>query len=244
MPKDKQKKQKKISKHKRVNDILLGPLERPALIWLAAHMPQWVSPDLLTLIGFIAALLIAVSYWLTNFNKNYLWLANFGFVLNWFGDSLDGNLARYRKIERPRYGFFIDHVVDTVSEVAIFLGLAYSPYVDFQLGTLALIAYLCMTIQVYITTCVRRVFRISYGKLGPTEARLIAISANTLIFFAGNPLINIPYIGSVSLYNLIVAGVALLLFAIFFSTAIEEGKKLNRKDRKKWLKKMRKAKKG
>jgi len=91
MPKDKQKKQKKISKHKRVNDILLGPLERPALIWLAAHMPQWVSPDLLTLIGFIAALLIALSYWLTNFNKNYLWLANFGFVLNWFGDSLDAD---------------------------------------------------------------------------------------------------------------------------------------------------------
>ena len=242
MAKNRKKTKKKSSKHERINDILLGPLERPALLWLAAHMPQWVTPDMLTLIGFLASLMIGASYWLTNFNKNYLWLANLGFILNWFGDSLDGNLARYRKIERPRYGFFIDHVVDSISEVAIFLGLAYSPYVDFTLGTLALIAYLCMSILVYITTFVRGVFKISYGKLGPTEVRLIAIIANIVIFFIDNPQIKLPFNRTMTLYNLIVACVTILLFGFFFATAIKEGKRLDRKDRKKWLKKVRKAK--
>ena len=98
--------------HKRVNDILLGPIERPALNWLAAHMPAWMTPDGLTIIGVIGAVIILVSYGLSNLEPAFLWLASFGFFVNWFGDSLDGTLARYRKIERPKYGFFVDHTVD------------------------------------------------------------------------------------------------------------------------------------
>lgn len=241
MAKKKKKKVQNIKKHKRINDIFFGPIERPLIAWLVKRMPRWVTPDVLTSIGFFAAILIGVSYWLTNSNKNYLWLATFGFMLNWFGDSLDGNLARYRKIERPRYGFFIDHIVDTVSEVAIFLGLGLSPYVDYTLASLALIAYLCMTIQVYITTSIRGVFRISYGKLGPTEARVIAMIANTVIFFIGNPNLVLPFgiepSRTVSLYNLIVFFVVILLSTIFFISAFIEGKRLAKKDRKKWLKK-------
>jgi len=233
---NKKKKVMKIEKHKRINDILLGPIERPLIAWFVKRMPRWVTPDVLTSIGFFAAILIGASYWLTKYDKNFLWLANFGFLLNWFGDSLDGNLARFRKIERPRYGFFIDHIVDTVSEVAIFLGLGLSPYVDYNLATLALIAYLCMTIQVYITTNVEGIFRISYGKLGPTEARAIAITANTIVFFIGNPAIALPF-GIVPIYNLIVALVIILLFMIFFITAAKESKHLKKKDRKKQLKK-------
>ena len=115
MAKKKKEKARNIEKHKRINDIFFGPIERSLIAWLVQRMSRWVTPDVLTLIGFFAAILIGVSYWLTNYIKNYLWLATFGFMLNWFGDSLDGNLARYRKLERPRYGFFIDHTVDTVS---------------------------------------------------------------------------------------------------------------------------------
>ena len=82
-------------------------------------MPAWVTPDILTGTGLFASLLIAVSYGLTRLNENFLWLATFGFILNWFGDSLDGTLARYRKIERPKFGYFIDHVVDTVGIVLV-----------------------------------------------------------------------------------------------------------------------------
>ncbi|NUM82335.1 CDP-alcohol phosphatidyltransferase family protein, partial [bacterium] len=107
----------------RVNDILLGPLERPALLWLSERMPAWVTPDILTVIGIVAALIIAGSYYLSNFDKNFLWLANFGFVLNWFGDSLDGSVARYRHIERPKYGYFVDHAVDAFTSTVICVGL-------------------------------------------------------------------------------------------------------------------------
>lgn len=219
-----------IEKHKRVNDILLGPLERPALAYLVKVMPRWVSPDLLTIFGFLAGVLIGVSYLLTNLDKNFLWLANLGFVLNWFGDSLDGNLARYRKIERPRYGFFIDHAVDIISEVFIFLGLAFSPFVDFKIAVLALIAYLCMTSLVFLITSVEGVFQISYGRLGPTEARVIAMSANTIIYFVNNPQVQLPF-GMISLYNLIVIGVIILLVSMFSYTTISHGIALSRSDR-------------
>lgn len=210
----------KIDEHKRINDILLGPLERPALAWLASHMPQWVSPDLLTMIGLFASLLIFVSYWLTQKSSAFLWLASFGFVLNWFGDSLDGTVARFRKIERPKYGFFVDHIIDAIDEVMVFLGLGVSPYVTFTVANLALVAYLLVSVQVYISTAVHSVFKISYGKLGPTEIRVIAILANTIIFFAGNPLVAVPYLGQVALYDVIVGVVAIILVYIFISSSI------------------------
>jgi archaetidylinositol phosphate synthase len=228
---------KKIEKHSRVNDILLGPLERPALAWLVKYMPYWVTPDHLTFFGFASALIIGFSYYLTTFDKNFLWLANLGFVLNWFGDSLDGNLARHRKIERPRYGFFIDHTIDTISEVSIFIGIGLSPYVDLNLAFLALVGYLCMANLVYITTSVKGVFKISYGSLGPTEVRVIAIISNIVVFFLGNPQINFPGF-SFSLYNLIMICIILLLFFFFFSTVISEGIQLERQDRENWLKKL------
>ena len=101
-----------IKDHKRVNDILLGPLERPALQWLAAHLPAWATPDMMTVIGIIGALVITLGYGLSQFHPAFLWLATLGFIINWFGDSLDGTLARIRHIERPKYGFYIDHVTD------------------------------------------------------------------------------------------------------------------------------------
>ncbi len=112
-----------ISQHKRVNDILLGPLERPALHWLAAHMPAWITPDICTLIGLGGAVMTLAGYGLSNVHPGFLWLASLGFLINWFGDSLDGTLARHRHIERPRYGYFVDHTTDAAVQVMIFLGL-------------------------------------------------------------------------------------------------------------------------
>lgn len=218
-----------IEKHKRVNEIFLAPLEKPALAWLVQVMPKWVTPDMLTIFGFLASILIGVSYLLTNVNKNFLWLASLGFILNWFGDSLDGNLARHRHIERPRYGFFIDHAVDIMSEVFIFLGLAFSAYVDFKIGAIALIAYLCMTNLVFLITAVEGIFQISYGRLGPTEARVIAIGANTIIFFVGNPIIQLPF-GSFHLFDVIVLGIILLLVIFYTYTTITHGIALSQSD--------------
>jgi phosphatidylglycerophosphate synthase len=204
----------KSESHKRVNDILLGPLERPALRWLAAHMPSWVNPDILTVIGIIGAIIIFTGYVLSNVAPAFLWLATFGYLVNWFGDSLDGTVARYRKIERPKYGFFVDHTVDAFGQLLIFGGLGLSPYVSFDVASLALIGYLLVSIYVYVNTYVTGVFKISYGKFGPTEIRLIAILANLLFFFLGVQVISFEF-GEVSIYDILVLGIAIVLILIF-----------------------------
>lgn len=218
-----------IKTHKRTNDILLGPLERPALHWLAAHMPAWVSPDILTTIGFLGGLLVFISYYLTNFSPYFLWLASLGMVINWFGDSLDGTLARYRDIQRPRYGFFIDHIVDAVIEIMIVLGLGLSPYVRFDLAALALVGYLLLSVMVFVQQVVTNEFKISYGKLGPTELRLIIILANTLIFFIGNPVLSSPF-GTISLYNVLAMIITIVMVCIFVVNTIIKGRELSRQD--------------
>ena len=213
-------------KHQRVNDILLGPLERPALKWLAAHLPAWVTPDACTLIGVFGALLVAVSYGLTNLNSGFLWLASLGFVVNWFGDSLDGTIARRRNIERPVFGFFVDHMTDALSQVLICLGLGLSPYIQFEIACLLLIAYLLLSVLVYVRTYAIGEFKISYGKLGPTEIRALAILLNTIIFFGGKREFLFPtgFFGTLTLtpYDLAVAVITLLLVFFFFTASIQE----------------------
>lgn len=216
-----------IERHKRVNDILLGPLERPALRWFARHMPAWINPDILTGLGVFGALLILVSYALTNLDRNFLWLANLGFVINWFGDSMDGTLARHRLLQRPKYGFFVDHTVDSFNEVLIFLGIGLSPFMRFEIACLALIGYLLMSVLVFVRTCVTGEFRISYGKLGPTEVRAIAVGVNSLIFFLGNPVWDTA-IGELTIFDFVGAAVAALLFVIFISSAFRQAVQLTR----------------
>jgi len=212
-------------KHKRVNDIFLGPLERPALQWLAAHMPARVTPDTCTVIGVLGALLTMASYALSNFDPGFLWLASLGFVINWFGDSLDGTLARYRHIERPRYGYFIDHTIDVVCQLLIFLGLGFTPYVSFNIACLALIGYLLLSVLVYVRTYVSGEFKISYGRLGPTEIRAVAVLLNTVMYFLGAREILFRQ-WSFSIYDMAVAAIALLLLTFFINTAIKEARRL------------------
>lgn len=216
--------------HTRVIDSVLGKLEKRVLLWLAARMPSWVVPDTLTTIGLFAAVLIFLGYALTIYDKAFLWLASFGFLLNWFGDSLDGTLARYRKIERPRYGFFVDHIIDSVDEVFVFLGIGISPYVQFELALLALVAYMLVSIYVYLATYVNGVFRISYGGIGPTETRLLAILANTFVFFVGNPTINLSFI-TATFYDVFAVVMTLIALTIFTINSIKTASELSREDR-------------
>lgn len=218
------------AQHTRINNTLLGGMEKRALHWLAARMPAWVVPDTLTGIGLFASFLIFVSYALTYFHIGFLWLASFAFLLNWFGDSLDGTLARYRKIERPRYGFFVDHIIDSVSEVLIFIGLGLSPFLRFDLALLALIAYMLLSIYVYLVTYVNGVFRISYAKLGPTEMRVVGILANTIVFFSGNPTVALPWV-TLTLYDLVAVFVLVIILAVFLVASITTAMYLSKEDR-------------
>jgi archaetidylinositol phosphate synthase len=214
-----------IKSHKRVNDILLGPLERPALHWLAGHLPAWASPDMMTMTGIIGALVVALGYGLSNFHPAFLWLATLGFIINWFGDSLDGTLARYRHIERPKYGFYIDHVTDVLNEIVMVLGLGLSPYVKFSVASLCCIMYIAMSVLVYVRMNVMGEFKISYSKLGPTEIRVLAILLNIGMFFGGRFSIHFSLgaaPASFSPYDLFVIVITLLIVYFFADTSIRQ----------------------
>jgi phosphatidylglycerophosphate synthase len=218
-----------IRNHIRILNTFTGEREKRLLIWIANRLPSWVNPDRLTIVGIFGAFVIFAGYGLCRFHPGYLWLVNLGFVINWFGDSLDGTLARVRHIERPIYGFYVDHATDAFVECLIFLGVGISPFVRFDLATLALVGYLMLSVLVYIRTCVRGEFTISYGKLGPTEARLIAMSANTLIFFIGNPKVNLFSI-TLTVYDWIAIGIIALLAVISVSTTIRQSLALGQMD--------------
>ena len=223
------KKTKDIRKHKRILDTFTGPVERPLLQWLAARQPAWVTPDMLTLVSIFGAFVIFFGFLLTNYSIYYLWLVTLGLIINWYGDSLDGTLARFRHIERPIYGFYIDHIADAFVEILIFLGLGLSPYVRFDLACLALIGYFLLSVLVYVRTCVKGEFTISYGKLGPTEARLIAVSGNTLVFFFGEATISLFSL-SLTIYDWIAIGVIILEVVISISTAVRQASLLSIQD--------------
>jgi len=211
-----------IAKHKRVNDMLLGPLERPALQWLAARMPPWVTPDVLTGIGVVASVMIFAGYALTNLSPWWLWFVNLGFVLNWFGDSLDGTLARYRKAERPKFGFYIDHTVDAISEFLVIIGLGISPFMRLDVAAFVLIGYLLVSVHVYIRTCVDGVFKIAYGRFGPTELRVIVMIVNTLVFFRGNATFELPVVGATTAFDAVGVVIAVALTMVFLVTSWRE----------------------
>jgi len=168
---------------KRVQESLLAPVEKVALLKLASWMPGWVNSDHLTLIGLLSMFFAGLSYYMARIDPVYLFLASLFIVLNWFGDSLDGTLARYRKKLRPRYGYYVDHIIDAFGTLFLALGLGLSGYMNFTLALLVLISYFMMSIQTYLATHVFKVFEISFWKLSPTEVRIALIAGNTYIFF-------------------------------------------------------------
>ena len=213
----------------RVNDTLLAPLERTALQWLCKQMPAWMTPDILTGIGIIGGVIMAVAYWLCTLNKNFLWIVDLGLMINWFGDSLDGSLARYRGIERFKYGYFLDHTVDITTQTIVLLGLGASPFVHFNYALLALVGYLLLGILTYINTAVSGVYKISYGKIGPTEVRVVLIGLNAIFYFASNPIIQIGKMSILS-FDVIVLCIAIAFFVYFLGFTLRRIMELNVQD--------------
>ncbi len=221
-----------ISKHTRVNESLFMFVERPLLGALVKRMPAWINSDMLTGFGVFGAVVIFFSYWLCRFHKGFLWAATLGFIIHYFGDSLDGTLARYRHRERPHYGYFIDHTTDTFSMIMVFMGIGLSPYCKLSTGLLALVGYLCLSIMVYIRTSLEGVFEISFSKIGPTEMRIVAILLNTGIFFFGNPHFETEFLKMGRVSALDIAGyiISIILIAVFAVATVKNGIIYARKD--------------
>lgn len=164
----------------RIQTSVLNAAEKKVLVWLAQRQPRWMTSDILTYIGTFGAIVIAAGYVLSAWNPAFLWISSMGFVINWYGDSLDGTLARVRNLQRPVYGYYLDHTIDAINEVIIFVGVGLSGLIHLEIALLALVMYLLMTINVSINAHLKKEFRLTYAKMGPTEFRIIMIIINTL----------------------------------------------------------------
>lgn len=169
----------------RFNNSALGVLERPALAWMAERLPSSVTPDHLTLFGIAGAMTTAIGFFASRWSLEWLWVASLGLLINWAGDSLDGTVARLRDIQRPRYGFFVDHTSDLFSQSLVFLALGISPCAHFGVACLGVIAFLMAFVYSLICVEVRNTLRVTYFGFGPTEIRALLIAGNLITLRAG-----------------------------------------------------------
>lgn len=170
----------KQEQSKRIQTSVLNAAEKRLLVWLAQRQPRWVTSDLLTAIGVVGAVVVAVGYILSNLDPAWLWLSSLGFVINWYGDSLDGTLARVRKTQRPIYGFYLDHNIDGITMAIMCVGAGLSGMLNLYIAMAVLAVYLMLSISVYINAHLKGEFKLTYAGMGPTEFRLIMIVVNTL----------------------------------------------------------------
>ena len=166
----------------RLQESILARGEKHALIWMAERLPARINSDHLTALGFIAQISTGVCYGLASFNRIWLLGAIICLFVNWFGDSLDGTLARVRQKQRPRYGFYVDHILDSIGSVALMGGLALSGYMSPIIATALLVLFLLMSIQSYLATYTLGEFRMSFWSFGPTELRLLLVAGNLALF--------------------------------------------------------------
>ncbi len=207
----------------RIQTSLLSGKEKKVLVWMAQRLPEGVSPDMMTWLGLAGACIAGVGYVLTSVSISFLWVSSFGLVVNWFGDSLDGTLARVRNIQRPIYGFFIDHNVDGMTILIICVGAGLSPFISFAASMLILAGYLLLSVFTYINTFLKNEFKISFGKLGPTEMRLAIIMINTLFVFISTDLLHVTIQEStLNLLDIFAICIALILFTLYLVGFITE----------------------
>jgi archaetidylinositol phosphate synthase len=177
----------------RIQEAVTAKLEKRVLLWLAARIPSWINSDHLTLLSFAAMCLACASYVMARHNRAGLLLATLCLALNWFGDSLDGTLARVRNRQRPRYGFYVDHIIDSIGALLLMGGLAASGYLDARIAMGMLVAFLLLSIETYLATYTIGTFRMSFWKFGPTEIRLLLALENVTLWL--RPEARVPIAG-------------------------------------------------
>lgn len=162
----------------RIQQSFVAAVEKKTLLWLAERTPEWIAPDHLTVLGFAGQCLAGACYALARWDRRALLLGVVFLAVNWLGDSLDGTLARHRNRQRPRYGFYVDHITDTFAALFLMGGLAVSGFVHPAIAIFMLVAFLMLSIEAYLATYTLGQFRLSYWKFGPTEIRLLLVLGN------------------------------------------------------------------
>ena len=206
----------------------MAATERQILNWLCARMPNWVTPDKLTGFGVFGAFVVFLGYVGSVWQPQTLWLTFIGYVMQWFGDSMDGSLARWRKIERPKYGYFIDHSMDGLVILLILGGMGISPYVSLGVALFALAGYLLLSIHAYLSARVLGELKLSYLFGGPTELRFVLIGLTLAMLGLGaGPGWFAPYSG----FDIFVGAVAALLIGLFIKQTLVTARRLDLMER-------------
>jgi archaetidylinositol phosphate synthase len=206
----------------RVHNALTARIEKRLLTWMALRMPQAINPDHLTALGFAAQILAGAAYALSSMDGRFLWLANLFLGVNWFGDSLDGTLARVRNRQRPRYGFYVDHIADTFGAFALMAGLGCSGYAHWEIAAGLLVCFYALSIENYLATYTTGRFHLSHGLFGPTEIRILLAVGNILVLnyphvmIAGHRFLSFDFGGAIA----IVGMTAIVVFAAFQQTSL------------------------
>ena len=216
---------------KRIQENLTAAAERRILNWICARLPMWWTPDRLTAVGFSGAVLVAIGYVLSNWSPACLWLSVAGYCFNWFGDSLDGSVARYRKIERPNFGYFIDHSLDSFSNGLLIIGLGLSPYARMDTALFGLVGYLLLSIHTFISAKVVGVMNLTYLGGGPTEVRIMLIVLTICMYvFGPEAWIHWPFAGQLfSPFDIFAVVMGFILTGIFVFHTARTGADLFRK---------------
>jgi len=205
----------------RVHNALTARLEKRLLTWMALRLPEAVSPDHLTALGFASQILAGIAYALSSQDGRFLWLVNFFLAVNWFGDSMDGTVARVRNRQRPRYGFYVDHIADTFGALALMAGLGCSGYVHWEIAAGMLVCFYALSIESYLATYTTGRFHLSHGLFGPTELRILLAVGNILILnypyvsLAGRCFLSLDFGGTVA-----IAGMAGMVLSAAFQQTV------------------------
>lgn len=210
----------------RQHHSILSRWEAPLLQTLASRLPPGIKPDHLTLVGCLGACIVLAAGFAARLDSSFLWLSSLGLVIHWLGDSLDGTLARQRRIERPRYGFFIDQMADVITNLLIALGIAAAGYARLDVTLLVLIGYQMLSAYSLIQSASTGNFLVSIDGFGPTEMRICIITLNSFVWLFGAPPIQAFGVGITWADGMMLAGFVLML-CLFTRGFIHEARRLS-----------------
>jgi archaetidylinositol phosphate synthase len=216
-----------------VNTAITAKVEERLKEIICPRIPEWMGPDHLTVIGIFGIVVVSVGFVLGFFNRYYLSLVSLGLIINWFGDSFDGSIARYRKKTRPNYGYYIDKIIDAVVIIIFALGFGLSGFVKIEIALLMACVYLALMLNVDLLVYVKGQSKNSFGWFGPTEIRIIGIIVAIIMFFSSVNYYDI-YGYLVSQYDIVVFVLSVLMFLVLITDIIKNGLKLHREDIKNW----------
>ena len=216
-----------------INTAITGKAEEKAKAWICPRIPEWINPDHLTVLGYIGMIITGLGFVFGFMNKWFILLIPFGLLVNWFGDSFDGSIARYRKKTRPKYGYYIDKIVDAVAVITLTLGVGFSGFFKIEIALLFASIYLALMSHVDLVTHVQGQNSNAFGLLGPTEVRIIGVLFSIYMFFSKVHYFDI-YGYIVTQYDIALFVLSVVMAVILLVSIFKKGIELHKIDTKDW----------